>query len=52
VVAAVLLLGGGLVALQTAAITTGLPFAFVVLMMCWATWSGLKQYVEKYGWDD
>ncbi|HMB30295.1 MAG TPA: BCCT family transporter [Desulfohalobiaceae bacterium] len=50
-VAAILLLGGGLVALQTAAITTGLPFAVVVLMMCWATWVGLRQYVEKYGWD-
>ena len=52
VVAGVLLLGGGLTALQTAAITTGLPFALVVLMMCWATWVGLKQYVNKYGWDE
>mgnify|MGYP006285556277 CR=1 FL=1 len=51
VVAAVLLMGGGLVALQTAAITTGLPFALVVLMMCWAVWRGLQNYVEKYGWD-
>jgi choline/glycine/proline betaine transport protein len=51
-VAAVLLLGGGLVALQTAAITTGLPFALIVLMMCWAVVRGLRNYVDKYGWDD
>ena len=50
-VAAVLLLGGGLVALQTAAITTGLPFAVVVMMMCWAIYKGLNDYVNKYGWD-
>jgi choline/glycine/proline betaine transport protein len=51
-VAAVLLMGGGLVALQTAAITTGLPFALVVLIMCWAVLRGLRNYVDKYGWDD
>lgn len=34
VVAAVLLAGGGLLALQTAAIITGLPFALVMVMMC------------------
>jgi choline/glycine/proline betaine transport protein len=50
-VAAVLLMGGGLVALQTAAIATGLPFALVVLMMCWAVLRGLRNYVKKYGWD-
>jgi choline/glycine/proline betaine transport protein len=50
-VAAVLLLGGGLVALQTAAITTGLPFAAVVMMMCWSIYKGLGDYVKKYGWD-
>jgi choline/carnitine/betaine transport len=33
-IAAVLLIGGGLGALQTAAITTGLPFALVLLVMC------------------
>lgn len=33
-VAAVLLLAGGLAALQTAAITTGLPFAAVLCVMC------------------
>lgn len=33
VVAAVLLLGGGLLALQTAVVTTGLPFAVVLLLL-------------------
>ncbi|WKN32219.1 BCCT family transporter [Porifericola rhodea] len=42
-VAAVLLLGGGLSALQTAAITTGLPFAFVLLIMCYSLYKGLHQ---------
>lgn len=40
-VAAVLLLGGGLQALQTAAITTGLPFAFVLLGMVFSLKKGL-----------
>jgi choline/glycine/proline betaine transport protein len=34
VVAATLLLGGGLQALQTAAITTGLPVAAILLVLC------------------
>lgn len=41
VVAAVLLLGGGLSALQTASITTGLPFAVVLLIMCYSIYKGL-----------
>jgi choline/glycine/proline betaine transport protein len=41
-VAAVLLLGGGLSALQTAAITTGLPFTFVLLLMCYSVLRGLQ----------
>lgn len=36
VIAAVLLIGGGLEALQTAAISTGLPFALVLLFMLWS----------------
>ncbi len=36
VLAAVLLIGGGLAALQTAAVTTGLPFAIVLLFLCWS----------------
>ena len=43
-VAAALLVGGGLVALQTATITTGLPFAVVVLGMCFALYRGLAEY--------
>ena len=35
-VAIVLLLGGGLSALQTAAVATGLPFAIILLVMCWS----------------
>ena len=43
-VAAALLVGGGLVALQTATITTGLPFAAVILGMCAALYKGLAEY--------
>ncbi|MCF8024397.1 MAG: BCCT family transporter [Desulfobacteraceae bacterium] len=44
VVAASLLVGGGLVALQTATIITGLPFALVLLGMCLALYRGLSEY--------
>ena len=40
-VAAVLLIGGGLTALQTAAITTGLPFTFVLILMMFSLYKGL-----------
>ena len=46
VVAAALMLGGGLAALQTAAITTGLPFAIVILFMCRALQQGLRESVD------
>jgi len=42
VVAAVLLFAGGLKALQTAAITTALPFAVVIIAMCVALVRGLR----------
>jgi len=42
-VAAVLLVGGGLTALQTAAITTGLPFALVLLVMMYSLYKGLNR---------
>ncbi len=46
-VAAVLLLGGGLTALQTAAITTGLPFACILVIMCYSLYQGLqREYAE------
>ncbi len=41
VIAIALLLGGGLTALQAAVITTGLPFAFVLLAACYAIVRGL-----------
>ena len=34
--AIVLLAGGGLGALQAAAVATGLPFALILLVMCWS----------------
>ncbi len=43
-VAATLLVGGGLVALQTATITTGLPFALIILGMCFSLYKGLSTY--------
>jgi len=42
VVAATLLLGGGLSALQTAAITTGLPFSIILLILCYGLKKGLS----------
>ena len=35
-------LGGGLVALQAAALATGFPFALVLVAMCYSTWKGLR----------
>ena len=42
-IAIVLLLGGGLVALQAAAIATGFPFAIVLLLMCVSIIIGFNQ---------
>ncbi|MCK0157661.1 BCCT family transporter [Cellulophaga sp. F20128] len=46
-VAAVLLLGGGLQALQTATIVTGLPFAVILIIMCFSLYKGLKEDLRK-----
>lgn len=46
-IAAVLLIGGGLQALQTASIVTGLPFAFILLFMCYSLYKGLKEDLQK-----
>ena len=48
VIAAVLLLGGGLTILQTASISTGLPFTVVLLMIVYALYLGLSEeaYME------
>ena len=43
VVAAILLLGGGLMALRIGSITTGLPFALILLLTCVSLWKGLRQ---------
>ncbi len=48
VVAAVLLLGGGLKALQTASVATGLPFAGVLLVMCYSLYRGLASELAAY----
>jgi BCCT family betaine/carnitine transporter len=48
IIAAVLLVGGGseaLTALQAAAITTGLPFTLVLMLMCLSLYKGLKAEV-------
>jgi choline/glycine/proline betaine transport protein len=49
VVAAVLLVGGGLTTLQTAAVCTGLPFAVVLLISVYSLYIGLAQehFVES-----
>jgi BCCT family betaine/carnitine transporter len=41
-VAIVLLVGGGLSALQAMVISTGLPFTVILLLMCWAIIAGLR----------
>ena len=48
-VAVTLLVSGGLVALQTAALITGFPFAFVLLAMCLSIWKGLRAAVREGG---
>jgi choline/glycine/proline betaine transport protein len=47
VVASVLLVGGGLLALQTASITTGLPFAVVLLLACYSLYRGLNSEARR-----
>lgn len=42
-VAAILLIGGGLGALQAGAISTGLPFTIVLLIMCYSLQQGLHR---------
>lgn len=47
VVAAILLLAGGLGALQTASIAAALPFAFVMLFVCYGLLQGLRQETRR-----
>jgi len=49
VVAAALLVGGGLTALQTAAITTGLPFAVLLLVLIFSLQKAMSGYLETAG---
>jgi BCCT family betaine/carnitine transporter len=46
-VAIALLLGGGLAALQGAAVSTGIPFTLVVLIMCYCLWLALRSEAKK-----
>lgn len=46
-IAAVLMYGGGLNALQTAVTISGLPFAILLVMMCFSLLSGLKEDHQK-----
>jgi len=43
VVAAALTIGGGLTALQSASIATGLPFAIIIVMMAWGLLKAFRQ---------
>lgn len=47
VVAAVLMYGGGLNALQTAVTISGLPFAILLVAMCFSLFSGLREDYQK-----
>ena len=47
IVAITLLLGGGLVALQTASLATGFPFALLLLALCYSIWKGLRAYAAR-----
>lgn len=46
-VAIALLLGGGLNALQGAAVSMGIPFTLVVLIMCYCLWLALRAEYKK-----
>jgi len=46
-VAIALLLGGGLSALQGAAVSTDIPFTLVVLIMCYCLWLALRSEQKK-----
>ncbi|MDQ0093669.1 BCCT family transporter [Paeniglutamicibacter psychrophenolicus] len=46
--AASLLISGGLEALKTAAIVIALPFSIVLIMICWATYRAFSREVKVY----
>lgn len=47
VIAAVLMYGGGLDALQTVVTISGLPFAILLVMMCFSLYRGINEDYEK-----
>lgn len=47
-IAIILLWGGGLDALQTAVIITGLPFAVILVIMCYSLQRGLQEELNKH----
>ncbi|BDD05872.1 BCCT family transporter [Aureibacter tunicatorum] len=47
-VAATLLIGGGLTALQTASIITAFPFALVIMIMGYSLLKSFNEYVDKH----
>ena len=46
-VAIALLIGGGLIALQAAVVSTGLPFAILLIVMCFSLYKGLNDSAES-----
>ena len=49
IIAVILLWGGGLSALQTAVIITGIPFAVIILIMCQSLLQGLNEELKRLG---
>ncbi len=47
IIAAVLMYGGGLNALQTVVTISGLPFAILLIMMCFSLYRGMNEDYEK-----
>lgn len=46
--ASVLLIGGGLIAMQTAVISLAVPFSIIIVIMCFSTYKALKtEYLSK-----
>ena len=49
IVAAILLATGGLIALQTAAITMGLPLSVLMIVICLSLWKALRTETQREG---
>ncbi|WP_156152448.1 BCCT family transporter [Flammeovirga sp. OC4] len=47
-IAGILLVGGGLTALQTASILTGLPFSIIIIIMCFSFYKALSDYYDEH----